>query len=88
MLAARWNALLCWCDWYVAAHSSPLEIVVSCLYNIGMYHSGIGGGGFALLRGPNGIYESIDFRESAPAAAYEEMYTGNTNGSVFGGLSW
>jgi len=58
-----------------------------CVGVIGMYHSGIGGGGFMLVRDANGNYESIDYRESAPAAAFEDMYQGNTLGSVFGGLS-
>ena len=53
----------------------------------GMYHSGIGGGGFMLVRSPKGTYEVIDFRETAPAAAFEDMYKDNINGSVFGGLA-
>ena len=52
-----------------------------------MYHSGIGGGGFMLVRGSNGSYEFIDFRETAPAAAFQDMYKGNINGSLFGGLA-
>jgi gamma-glutamyltranspeptidase / glutathione hydrolase len=52
-----------------------------------MYHSGIGGGGFMTVRLPNGTYEQIDFRETAPAAAYEDMYTNNTDASIFGGLA-
>ncbi|OJD13648.1 gamma-glutamyltransferase [Emergomyces pasteurianus Ep9510] len=52
-----------------------------------MYHSGIGGGGFAVVRTPEGEYESIDFREVAPAAAFEDMYKGNVNGSITGGLA-
>ncbi|KIL89914.1 gamma-glutamyltransferase [Fusarium avenaceum] len=58
-----------------------------CVGVIGMYHSGIGGGGFMLVRDKEGNYEAIDFRESAPAAAYEDMYQGNVNGSIYGGLS-
>ncbi|KAH7320236.1 gamma-glutamyltranspeptidase [Stachybotrys elegans] len=58
-----------------------------CVGVIGMYHSGIGGGGFALVRGSDGNFEAIDFRESAPAAASENMYQGNVHGSVYGGLS-
>ncbi|KAK2610127.1 hypothetical protein N8I77_003582 [Diaporthe amygdali] len=58
-----------------------------CVGVIGMYHSGIGGGGFALVRDPQGNYETIDYRESAPAAAYEDMYQGNLEGAVWGGLS-
>ncbi|KAK9444706.1 Gamma-glutamyltranspeptidase [Metarhizium brunneum] len=52
-----------------------------------MYHSGIGGGGFALLRMPNGTYESVDFREAAPYKAHENMYQGNIDGSKIGGLA-
>ena len=58
-----------------------------CVGVIGMYHSGIGGGGFMLVRTPEGTYEDIDFRETAPAAAFEDMYNGNVNGSIKGGLA-
>lgn len=58
-----------------------------CVGVMGMYHSGIGGGGFALVRGADGEYEYIDFRETAPAAAFQDMYKDNANGSVFGGLA-
>lgn len=40
-----------------------------------------------LVRGSNGSYEFIDFRETAPAAAFEDMYNNNTNASIFGGLA-
>jgi gamma-glutamyltranspeptidase/glutathione hydrolase len=59
----------------------------ACVGVIGMYHSGIGGGGFMLVRSSNGSYEVIDFRETAPAAAHEDMFLNNTLGSVFGGLA-
>lgn len=52
-----------------------------------MYHSGISGGGFMLIRAPNGTYEFIDFRETAPAAAFEDMFKNNTKGAVYGGLA-
>ena len=52
-----------------------------------MYHSGIGGGGFMLVRSSTGEYENIDFREAAPAAAYKDMFFNNALGSVFGGLA-
>jgi len=54
---------------------------------MGMYHSGLGGGGFLLVRDANGNHESLDYRESAPAAAFEEMYRGNFIGSLIGGLA-
>ncbi|EHK26617.1 uncharacterized protein TRIVIDRAFT_50329 [Trichoderma virens Gv29-8] len=58
-----------------------------CVGVIGMYHSGIGGGGFAMVRDANGEYEAIDFREAAPAAAFEDMYKNNASASVRGGLA-
>lgn len=61
-----------------------------CVGTVGMYHSGIGGGGFMLVRSANGSYEFIDFRETAPAAAFEEMYNetnAGVDGSLRGGLA-
>ncbi|KAL1879994.1 hypothetical protein VTK73DRAFT_6384 [Phialemonium thermophilum] len=58
-----------------------------CVGVIGMYHSGIGGGGFMLVRDQDGQYESIDYRETAPATAFKDMYQGNLNGSIHGGLA-
>lgn len=40
-----------------------------------------------LVRGSNGSYEFIDFRETAPAAAFEDMYKNNVNASLYGGLA-
>lgn len=39
------------------------------------------------VRGSDGSYEFIDFRESAPAAAFEDMYTNDTDSSIYGGLA-
>ncbi|KAI0598645.1 gamma-glutamyltranspeptidase [Biscogniauxia sp. FL1348] len=58
-----------------------------CVGVTAMYHSGIGGGGFSLIRDQTGSYTVIDYRETAPAAAFQDMYQGNVPGSVFGGLS-
>ncbi|GAB0144905.1 hypothetical protein EsHS_00005358 [Epichloe bromicola] len=58
-----------------------------CVGVIGMYHSGIGGGGFAMIRDADGNYEAVDFREVAGAAASQDMYQGNVAGSVYGGLA-
>ncbi|KAI9810513.1 MAG: hypothetical protein M1826_003533 [Phylliscum demangeonii] len=58
-----------------------------CVGVIGMYHSGIGGGGFALVHAPSGAFEFIDFREKAPAASTQDMYNANPNLSIFGGLA-
>jgi gamma-glutamyltranspeptidase/glutathione hydrolase len=58
-----------------------------CIGTIAMYSSGIGGGGFVLVRSKEGIYDFIDFRETAPAAAYERMFSRqNLTLSVRGGL--
>jgi gamma-glutamyltranspeptidase/glutathione hydrolase len=51
------------------------------------YLTGLGGGGFALVRTANGSYEFIDFRETAPAAAFEDMYSTEYNSSLYGGLA-
>lgn len=64
-----------------------LEYSFTELTQTGMYHSGIGGGGFMLVRSSNGSYEFIDFRETAPAAAFQDMYKDNVNASIFGGLA-
>ncbi|KAK7976988.1 hypothetical protein PG988_004478 [Apiospora saccharicola] len=58
-----------------------------CVGVIGMHHSGIGGGGFALVRDAEGKHTVIDYRESAPAAAYEGMFEHDAKASVFGGLA-
>lgn len=60
---------------------------VFCVGTIGMYHSGIGGGGFMLVRSDAGEYEMIDFRETAPAAAFTDMYNNDTDLSLYGGLA-
>lgn len=60
---------------------------IFCVGVIGMYHSGIGGGGFMLLRDKQGKYEFIDFRDTAPAAAFEDMYKNDPKQSLFGGLA-
>jgi gamma-glutamyltranspeptidase/glutathione hydrolase len=40
-----------------------------------------------IVRSSNGTYEFIDFRETAPAAAFEDMYKNNTQASITGGLA-
>lgn len=54
---------------------------------VAMYHSGIGGGGLVLIKSPNGTFEFIDYRETAPAAAFKDMFEGNKKGSTRGGLA-
>ncbi|WP_164007522.1 gamma-glutamyltransferase [Pyxidicoccus trucidator] len=53
---------------------------------VGPYHSGIGGGGFALVHdGKSGETKVLDFREVAPKAATRDMYL--KDGKVVPGLS-
>jgi gamma-glutamyltranspeptidase/glutathione hydrolase len=40
-----------------------------------------------IVRSPSGEYEMIDFRERAPAAAFQGMYNNNTDASLYGGLA-
>ncbi|KAJ7870442.1 gamma-glutamyltranspeptidase [Mycena leptocephala] len=66
-----------------------------CVGTISAYHSGIGGGGFMLVRFPTPsgrhAYEMIDFRETMPAAGNETMYITNSTTpetlSLIGGLA-
>ena len=46
----------------------------------------VAGGGFAVIRTAKGEYNSLDFRETAPKAAYEQMYL-DKNGDVNPDLS-
>lgn len=74
----------------LASGGNAVDAVVGtifCVGVIGMYHSGIGGGGFMLLRDKHGEYEFIDFRETAPAAAFENMFKDNEALSLTGGLA-
>ncbi|CAG7559982.1 unnamed protein product [Fusarium equiseti] len=70
--------------------ADAMVATVLCVGTVGMYHSGIGGGGFMLIHKPNGknessAYEFVDFRETAPAAATEDMFKKNVNESIYGG---
>lgn len=55
------------------------------------FASGIGGGGFAIWRGNDGDVVALDFRETAPAAAYRDMFAPDADGaaasSTHGGLA-
>lgn len=58
-----------------------------CVGVMGMEHSGIGGGGFALVRAADGAFENIDFRETAPSGAFRDMFKTDVNASIYGGLA-
>jgi len=40
-----------------------------------------------LVRGSNGSYAFIDFRETCPSAGFQDMYKNNTKASILGGLA-
>ncbi|KAK7692607.1 hypothetical protein QCA50_004239 [Cerrena zonata] len=78
------------------AGGNAVDAAVSTTLCIGvtnMFSSGIGGGGFMVIRIPpsitNGSSEvySIDFRETAPALANKTMYVQDPRSSMFGGLA-
>ncbi|TIA88604.1 hypothetical protein E3P99_02498 [Wallemia hederae] len=48
---------------------------------------GIGGGGFALIRDENAEHTFVDFRETAPGAASEDMFVNSQHNSTIGGLA-
>ncbi|KAK9765344.1 hypothetical protein K7432_006396 [Basidiobolus ranarum] len=57
-----------------------------CIGVINSFSSGIGGGGFMVIRNSTGA-EVIDFREEAPAKAHREMYKDNPKLAQHGGLA-
>ncbi|KAF8324687.1 gamma-glutamyltransferase 1 [Cantharellus anzutake] len=69
--------------------ADAIVATVLCVGTVDAHHSGIGGGGFALVRSPKGKYKMIDFRETAPRASNETMFVTQTNStaSTIGGLS-
>ncbi|KAI8096996.1 gamma-glutamyltransferase [Halteromyces radiatus] len=58
-----------------------------CIGVINNHATGIGGGGFMLIRSPNGTYELIDFRERAPAKAHQDMFVEDPMLAQVGALS-
>ncbi|KAJ3495331.1 hypothetical protein NLG97_g3471 [Lecanicillium saksenae] len=58
-----------------------------CIGTVAFSHSGIGGGGFLVLRTSDGKYESVDYQVQAPAAANREMFGEDPLASLVGGLA-
>ncbi|CAO3619887.1 unnamed protein product [Mucor hiemalis] len=58
-----------------------------CIGVIDSFATGIGGGGFMLIRSPNGTFEFIDFRETAPKAATHDMFVKDPSLAAVGPLS-
>ncbi|KAF3924841.1 Gamma-glutamyltransferase [Orbilia brochopaga] len=58
-----------------------------CIGVVNMYASGIGGGGFMVIRAPDGRSLSVNFRETAPGAATRDMFTHDPLLARRGGLA-
>ncbi|KAF9361700.1 hypothetical protein BGX26_000055 [Mortierella sp. AD094] len=58
-----------------------------CIGTVNSFSAGIGGGGFMVIRLPNGTVETIDFRETAPAASFPTMFKKDPILAQRGGLS-
>ncbi|KAI3647375.1 hypothetical protein MP228_007596 [Amoeboaphelidium protococcarum] len=58
-----------------------------CIGTINSFSSGIGGGGFMMIRLNNSQSTFIDFRETAPALSNHTMYQGRPEASEVGGLA-
>jgi gamma-glutamyltranspeptidase/glutathione hydrolase len=71
----------------LSSGGNAIDAVVAAAFTmavVGPYHSGLGGGGFAVVKVPQGEF-AFDFREVAPAAATRDMFL--TNGVVPPGAS-
>lgn len=69
---------------------SAMDAIIAaqlCIGTINAFSSGIGGGGFLLVRDSNGTSETLDFREVAPLASNKTMFVKNPELARFGGLS-
>jgi gamma-glutamyltranspeptidase / glutathione hydrolase / leukotriene-C4 hydrolase len=61
--------------------------IALCLGVTNSYSSGIGGGGFMMIRNPEGHVDIIDMREVAPSNATAAMFEKDPQLSLLGGLS-
>jgi len=75
------------------AGGNAVDAAVAVSFALGVtepYHSGIGGGGFLLIRRVDGEAVAVDARETAPAAASRDMYLAEgvtDDASRFGALA-
>ncbi|KAJ6263306.1 Gamma-glutamyltransferase [Drechslerella dactyloides] len=58
-----------------------------CIGVVNMYASGIGGGGFMVVRAPDGTSSSLNFREMAPGASHRDMFNHDPLAAQHGGLA-
>jgi gamma-glutamyltranspeptidase/glutathione hydrolase len=55
--------------------ADAMVATVFCVGVIGMYHSGIGGGGFMTVRAPNGTYEFSEYSERHSRSCPQQKLT-------------
>ncbi|EIW71538.1 hypothetical protein TREMEDRAFT_67823 [Tremella mesenterica DSM 1558] len=70
-----------------AQGGNAVDAIIATSLSVGVlnpFNSDIGGGGFALLRLPNGEHTVLDFRHVSPAAATSEMYRNGASTSIGG----
>ena len=56
----------------LAAGGNAIDALIATVIAIGVlapFHSDLGGGGFAIIRTPEGKYEGLDFRQCAPVSS-------------------
>jgi hypothetical protein len=58
-----------------------------CIGVVNMFSSGIGGGGFMVIKPQNDTAYTIDFRETAPSASNATMFVRDPLSSIWGGLA-
>ncbi len=61
--------------------------VALCIGSINSFSSGIGGGGFMVVRHPNGTSKTFNFREMAPGKSNKDMYGNDHWKAQIGGLA-
>lgn len=66
-------------EFCVSVVGKKLQIIAfifcsSCNYLVGFELTGLGGGGFTLIRMPNDSYDALDFREEALTAATNDIF--------------
>ncbi|KAI5781204.1 gamma-glutamyltranspeptidase [Geopyxis carbonaria] len=59
----------------------------ACIGTVNMFASGVGGGGFLVVRMSDGESTTFNFREMAPGAAHRDMYEHDYEAAKRGGLA-
>ena len=62
-------------------------VALLCIGVINNQSSGLGGGGFMLIKSGDGEAEFLDFRETAPRGAHQDMFKEDPEASKVGGMA-